>query len=170
MPSEYSIKEIIGAVEKRDKQHKRQDEQIRDSIMKGVPSQEIWTPDKAKNQPFQLGGHVVDHNYKLTSAQYLEELYEEYLRMYQLQAEQAKEGQIMRTSYGTIVNDMSFEDYLHESKKTLEWRKDKELPLLFKRKQITKENIEFFKYHAVKQIEAIDKYLNAPERQRIAMV
>lgn len=133
-------------------------------------SKKIVTPDDIRKQRAHLHGHLLKSgDYNLRCSQYLEEVYEEFLRMFQLASEASKEGKIMRTQSGTIVTGMTFTNWVWENKMTLIWRK-KDLKRQFKGGRISKEMWDFHEEIRRKCIEYCDKYLAATEKQQITMV
>lgn len=134
-------------------------------------NKKIVTPEDIRKQRMHLHGHLLNKNdYRLKCSDYLAELYEEFLRMYQLGSEAAKEGKIMRTQVsGKAITGLSFNDWVFESRMTLLWRK-KDLKRQVKGGRISKEMYDFHEEIRRKCIEYCDKYISATRSAQITMV
>jgi len=130
----------------------------------------IVTPDDIRKQKMNLNGHLLkDGDFRLRCSEYLAEVYEEFLRMYQLASEMAKSGKVMRTATGRAVTGISFNDWIFENKLTLMSRK-KELKRAFQHGKISKEMYDFHEEIRRKSIEYCDKYISAGKATQITMV
>ena len=136
-----------------------------------LSSGKIISLDEVRKQKTHMNGHLLkDGDFRLSCSDYLSECYDEFLRMFQLASEMAKEGKIMRSRIsGKPVSSITFNDYMWECKLNLIQQK-KELKRDFRGGKITKEMQEFFEEIRRKCIEYCDRYIKSTDRQKIGMV
>lgn len=147
----------------------RQSELIRGSSDKV----EIALGTDIEKQSSAVHGHKVstdELNKQWKNSEHLSDVYDDYLRTYQLAAESAAAGKLMKTVHGALIDTMTFLDWVNECKMTQQWRIKEELPKLKKTKKISKENYEMGMYVASKCLEAYEVYLNASDKQKLILV
>lgn len=134
-------------------------------------SKKIVTMDDIKKQRAHLNGHLVRNgDFKLTCSDYLSEIYEEYLRMYQLAYEAAKSGKIMRTQTSQrAISSINFLDWVYECKSNLDWVR-KDLKKQLKHAKISKEMWDFHEEIRRRSVEYCVRYINASKASQISMV
>jgi len=163
---DYTVTEILKAMEKEDKTIKQSELILHQPLQK-----KIIVPGSIDKQPFNLDGHIVNEKEKWKDSEFLSEVYDEYLRLYQIATESAKEGKLIRSQVSNkVVTDISFNDWIAESIKNLEWRRDTDIPNQFAAKRINKQVKEFNLWVVAKSIEACRRYLRALPSQQIGMV
>lgn len=127
-----------------------------------------------KNQPMSVHGHKISNDAlkgPWKHSEHLSDLYDDYLRVYQLDSEQQLVGKPkMKTPIGGIISQMTFEDWIHECLVTQQWRLRDELPKLKKNGKLSKDNFELSKWVASKSIEACNLYLSSTDKQKLILV
>jgi hypothetical protein len=125
----------------------------------------------------RIGSHAVDTE-DFDEKEYLVECYEEYLRM----ADLGNRGRSKTTfviedglTKGKRVDTMTFEEYLKDCLRNLQWRITKDLPNLLKREEkgligISKKEYDLSVKVCKMAREAISKFLERPKEERLISV
>ena len=132
---------------------------------------QIITPSSINKQQMNVNGHIISLKAKFKKSEFVSECYDEFLRMWSLADSAAIEGKIIRSTVsGKPVQQLKFEDWMNESRLTLLWRKEKELPKLKRANKISKDVYNYNMEIVSLGLEAIKEYLGAGKDTQLVMV
>jgi len=122
-----------------------------------------------------IAGNIVDMS-EFERREFINECYEEYLRMAQMSGRsQTTHIKVGDKIVGKLIIEMSFEDYLNDCVRNLDWRIKKDLPELKHREEMGYIGIVNSEYDKTAELlkkakDAIRSYLSLNEKERFLYV